>query len=188
MYESAHFISSKTVSAYSQFPMPEHYPDYPSHRQIFQYLNEFADHYGLREGMEFGAEVTAVTKNLDNTWRVTRSDGATSDHSAVIVCTGAQWHPNLPEIPGEFTGEVIHSRDYRSAQSLIGKRVLVLGAGNSGCDIACDAARSAAEAHCRCAEATGSFRNTSSTNQWMSSPPADPSYHFGSSRRSLRKC
>lgn len=147
MYESAHFISSKTVSAYSQFPMPDHYPDYPSHRQIFQYLNEFADHYGLREDVEFGVEVKSVTKNPDDTWQVTRTDGTSSNHSAVIVCTGAQWHPNLPEIPGEFSGEVIHSRDYRSAQSLIGKRVLVVGAGNSGCDIACDAARSAAKAH-----------------------------------------
>ena len=122
MYESAHFISSKTVSAYPQFPMPEHYPDYPSHRQIFQYLNEFADHYGLREGVEFGAEVTAVTKNLDNTWL------------------------------------------------LVMRRAALL------------------KRTCRCAEATGSFRNISSANQWMSSPPADPSYHFGSSRRSLRKC
>lgn len=147
MYDSAHFISSKTVSAFSAFPMPQHYPDYPSHRQIFAYLNKFADHYDLRAGIEFGVEVQSVTKNADGTWRVTRSDGTSTDHWAVIVCTGAQWHANVPQIPGNFTGEVIHSRDYRSAQSLVGKRVLVLGAGNSGCDIACDAARSATAAH-----------------------------------------
>lgn len=97
----------------------------------------------MTDRIEFGVEVESVEKNADGTWVVTRTDGEQSLHSQVVVCTGAQWHPNVPELPGTFTGEIRHTIGYRSAEELRGKRVLVVGAGNSGCDIACDAARSA---------------------------------------------
>ncbi|MFD4503679.1 flavin-containing monooxygenase [Streptomyces sp. NPDC058457] len=143
MYESAHFISSKTLSGFGGWPMPDHFADYPSRRQILSYLTSFADAYGLTERIEFGTGVRDVTKNPDGTWTVTRSDGRTSRHGQVVVCTGAQWHPGIPEIPGDFSGEIRHTVGYRSSDELRGKRVLVVGAGNSGCDIACDAARAA---------------------------------------------
>ncbi|MFE9324231.1 flavin-containing monooxygenase [Nocardia sp. NPDC052278] len=142
MYETAHFISSKTVSGFSGYPMPEAYPDYPGHRQILAYLQSFADAYGLSERIEFGVEVADVHRDGDN-WVVVRADGSSTRHDAVIVCTGSQWFPNLPELPGSFTGEVRHSSSYRSPSEFVGKRVLVVGGGNSGCDIACDAARNA---------------------------------------------
>jgi hypothetical protein len=141
MYESAHFISSKTLSGFGGYPMPDHFADYPPHRQILSYLTSFAEAYGLRERIEFGIEVRNVAKNADGTWTVTRADGRESVHRQVVVCTGSQWHPNIPELPGEFTGEVRHTVTYRSADEMRGKRVLVVGAGNSGLDIACDAAR-----------------------------------------------
>lgn len=143
MYESAHFISSRTLSGFGGFPMPDSYADYPSHEHILAYLRSFADAYGLSDRIEFGVDVENVAKNADGTWTVTRAGGAESRHSRVVVCTGAQWHPYIPELPGEFSGEVRHTVGYRSAEELKGKRVLVVGAGNSGCDIACDAARSA---------------------------------------------
>jgi cation diffusion facilitator CzcD-associated flavoprotein CzcO len=143
MYESAHFNSSKTLSAFGGFPMPEHYADYPSHRDILSYLTSFAEAYGLRDRIEFGVEVRGVEKNTDGTWTVTRADGQESVHSEVVVCTGSQWHPNVPDIPGDFTGEIRHTVTYRSADEFRGRRVLVVGAGASGCDIACDAARTA---------------------------------------------
>jgi hypothetical protein len=143
MYESAHFISSKTLSGFGGWPMPDEFADYPSHRQVLSYLTSFADAYGLTERIEFGVEVSGVEQNTDGTWTVTRADGRQSIHAHVVVCTGSQWHPNIPEIPGNFTGELRHTVGYRSADELRGKRVLVVGAGNSGCDIACDAARSA---------------------------------------------
>jgi hypothetical protein len=141
MYESAHFISSKTLSGFGGYPMPDHFADFPPHRQILSYLTSFAEAYGLRERIEFGIEVRNVAKNADGTWTVTRADGRESVHRQVVVCTGSQWHPNIPELPGEFTGEVRHTVTYRSADEMRGKRVLVVGAGNSGLDIACDAAR-----------------------------------------------
>ncbi|WP_199921381.1 flavin-containing monooxygenase [Streptomyces bicolor] len=143
MYESAHFISSRTLSGFGGYPMPDHFADYPPHRQILSYLTSFAEAYGLRDRIEFGTEVRSVEKNPDGTWTVTRADGRASTHRQVVVCTGAQWHPNLPVLPGDFTGEVRHTVTYRSSAELRGKRVLVVGAGNSGLDIACDAARSA---------------------------------------------
>lgn len=143
MYDSAHFISSRTRSGFSGFPMPDTYPDYPGHRQILAYLRAFADAYGLTGHVETGVEVTDVRKDPAGTWHVTRADGTTTEHSAVVVATGSQWYPNVPTLPGSFTGEVRHSQTYRSPSEFAGRRVLVVGAGNSGCDIACDAARSA---------------------------------------------
>lgn len=61
----------------------------------------------------------------------------------MVAASGVQWDPIVPELPDGYTGEVRHSVTYRSAEELTGRRVLVVGAGNSGCDIACDAARSA---------------------------------------------
>ena len=142
LYESAHFISSRTLSGFSGHPMPEDYPDYPDHRRILDYLRSFADRYSLTGAIEFETEVTAV-EPVEGRWRVTRADGTATEHQHVVAATGVQWHPNQPTLPGHFTGEVRHSVSYRTAEEFRDRRVLVVGAGNSGCDIACDAARTA---------------------------------------------
>lgn len=144
MYDSAHFISSRTVSGFSGFDMPEDFPDYPSHRQVLSYLLDFADSHDLTRRIRFGTEVTGLDPDGQG-WRVTLADGATQEFSAVVVCTGSQWSPLEVEVPG-FTGEVRHSVTYRSPDEFRGRRVLVVGGGNSACDIACDAARTAAHA------------------------------------------
>ena len=141
MYESAHFISSRTASGFAGFPMPDDYPDYPDHRRILAYLRAFADAYDLTDQIRFGTEVTALQREGDR-WQVTYGDGLGEEFASVIVCTGAQWVPSLPELPG-FTGEARHSATYRSADEFRGRRVLIVGGGNSGCDIACDAAAAA---------------------------------------------
>ena len=143
MYESAHFISSKTQSAFGGYPMPDAFADYPPREQVLEYLRSFADDCDLSRRIEFGEEVVSVERNDAGTWTVTRASGVRRDHSDVIVCSGAQWHPHQPELPGTFTGDVRHSITYGSAAELRGKRVLIVGAGNSGVDIACDAARNA---------------------------------------------
>ncbi|WP_061960540.1 flavin-containing monooxygenase [Demequina flava] len=151
MYESAHFISSKTLSNFPGFPMPEDYPDYPSHRQILAYLRAFAAHYHLDQRIQLETTVTSVTPTPTGRYTVKfkpASAGSkpyqrTYDH--VIAASGVQWEPNVIDVPG-FTGEVQHSQTYRDPQEFAGKRVLIVGAGNSGCDIACDAARSAEHA------------------------------------------
>lgn len=141
MYESAHFISSRTKSAFPSFPMPADYPDYPSHRQVLDYLRSFADAYRLRPHIRFETAVERISPLSDERWRVTFADGSEGVYRHVVCATGMQWDPLIPDLPGSFSGEVLHSRDYRSAHAFAGKRVLVVGAGNSGCDIACDAGR-----------------------------------------------
>jgi cation diffusion facilitator CzcD-associated flavoprotein CzcO len=142
MYESAHFISSKTQSAFDGFPMPASYPDYPSWRQIHEYLRAFADACGLRPRMEFGVTVEHVAPfgDDDASWRVVLAGGAARRYRGIVLATGHNWDPILPSYPGTFTGEAYHSMRYRSPEAFRGKRVLVVGGGNSGCDIACDAA------------------------------------------------
>jgi cation diffusion facilitator CzcD-associated flavoprotein CzcO len=142
VYDSAHFISSKTQSHYHDFPMPEHYPDYPSHRQILAYMRSFAETFGLHEHVRFGVGVAATERTADG-WTVTTTDGGVHHYGSLVCATGTNWHASMPDYPGTFTGEIRHSNTYRSMSEFSGKRVLVIGAGNSGVDIACDAAQAA---------------------------------------------
>jgi hypothetical protein len=142
MYESCHYISSKNGSGYFDFPMPDSYPDYPSRKLIHKYIKSFAATYHLNESIEFGTEVVAAEPDGDR-WIVTTGDGRVRSFSGLIVCPGCNWHPRFPNFPGHFNGEVIHSAAYRDPSQLAGRRVLVVGLGNSGADIACDATRTA---------------------------------------------
>ncbi len=147
MYESAHFISSKTVSNLPGFDMPEDYPDYPNHRQILEYIKRFARAYELYPEITFDMPIERAEPEGDGErWLVTLGNGETRRYRGLFLCSGNTWDPNLPEYPGEFSGETMHSVRYKSASQFTGKRVLVVGGGNSGCDIACDAALHADEA------------------------------------------
>src|SRR5262245_51341307 len=146
IYESAHFISSKSCSAFHGMPMPDAYPDYPGRLQILDYLHAFADRFGLRDDIRFGVEVTGATPLPSGGWLVTFNDGTTSEHTAIVATVGGQWVPMMPSYPGTFTGELLHSKDYWSSELFRGRRVLVIGGGNSGFDIACDAAKVAQRA------------------------------------------
>lgn len=143
MYEAAHFISSRTLSGFHGYPMPESYPDYPSHAQVLAYLRGFADTYGLTERIRFGTTVESVVAAAGGGYDVRFDSGATAHYAAVVACSGSQWTPRMPELPGSFDGTVRHSTTYRSADEVRGRRVLVIGGGNSACDIAVDAARTA---------------------------------------------
>ncbi len=137
MYESAHLISSRTTTQFAEFPMRSSV-DYPSHRELHKYFGEYADEFGLRERFRFDTPVTRVER-AETGWTV---DGEGFD--GVILANGTLAEPNRPTFPGSFTGEIIHSAEYSSATVFAGKRVLIVGAGNSGCDIAVDAVHHAA--------------------------------------------
>jgi len=139
MYESAHFISSKYLSGYTNYPMPEDYPDYPNHHQILSYIKSFARDFGLYETIQFNTSVKSVVKNGEQ-WHVTLNTGEHKLYRHLICANGHTWTPNLPHYPGVFAGELIHSKAYRTKESFKGKRVLIIGGGNSAVDIACDAA------------------------------------------------
>jgi dimethylaniline monooxygenase (N-oxide forming) len=147
-YRSLHINTSRRVMAFKTLPMPGHYPDYPDHFQMAAYFDEFVDRFGLREKIDFRTEVTRV-EPADGEWAVTRkAQGgaeATERYRAVVVANGHHWDPRWPEpaFPGSeaFEGEQIHAHHYREADVLRGKRVLVLGLGNSATDIAVEASR-----------------------------------------------
>ena len=142
-YESLHLITSRNVSGFEGFPMPDHYPTYPSRDQMRDYLLSFADAKGLAEHIRFGVEVTSVRPRGDvglGGWTVEAADGTIEQYDAVIVANGHLWDPNVPEYDGTFTGKTMHSSSYRNIDDIEGRRVLVVGAGNSGCDLAVDVA------------------------------------------------
>jgi hypothetical protein len=141
VYETTHIISSKTLSQYDDFPMPDHYPDYPSHQQILAYFQGYAQHFGVMEYIRFNTEIAKAEKQPDETWRVTLKDGMMETFDYLIVANGHHWDPRMPSYPGEFTGEMLHSHAFKTAAPYRDKRVLVIGGGNSACDIAVESSR-----------------------------------------------
>lgn len=141
VYQTAHIISSRKITQFTHFPMPDDYPDFPSAQQMRDYLNAFADRFNLREQIELDRSVNYVRPIENNLWEVTFADGEQRIYKGVLACNGHHWCKRFPKFQGEFKGEIIHSKDYKTPEQLIGKRVLVIGGGNSACDIAAEAAR-----------------------------------------------
>jgi thioredoxin reductase len=147
-YRSLHINTSRGLMAYKTYPMPEDYPDYPNHFQIAAYFDDYVDHFGLRGKIRFRTEVKSVVP-ADGEWEVTVEAPDVGREAiryrAVLVANGHHWNPRWPEpfFPGsgEFEGEQMHVHHYREPDVLRGKRVLVLGIGNSATDIAVEASR-----------------------------------------------
>jgi cation diffusion facilitator CzcD-associated flavoprotein CzcO len=125
--------------------MPDDYPPYPSHAQALAYLRAYARQFGLYEHIEFGRMVTQVAPvEGGEAWEVSvAGEERPRRYRGVVIANGHHWDPLWPDYPGRFAGEVLHARQYKSAEQLRGRRVLVVGAGNSGCDIAVEAAQHA---------------------------------------------
>ena len=140
VYPSLHLISPKFNTQIPGYPMPDDYPVYPNHKQMLAYMRSYARDFGVYEKATFDTLVTKVEPDGEE-WIVETSSGEKNRYSVVVVCNGQQRVPRYPDpaYPGEFTGEIVHSIEYKSPELFKGKRVLVVGAGNSGCDIAVDA-------------------------------------------------
>ena len=157
VYASTHLISSRPFTQFPDFPMPDDWPDYPHHSRLLAYFERYADHFGLREHIWFGTEVVRVEPAEDPAggpprWDVTirgARGGAprTMRYAAVVVANGHNWSPKLPRYDGldDYRGTVLHAGQYKDGTQLRGKKVLVVGAGNTGCDIAVEAAQQAAK-------------------------------------------
>jgi cation diffusion facilitator CzcD-associated flavoprotein CzcO len=141
VYETAHIISSRKTTEYADFPMPDTYPDFPSARQMLEYLRSYAERFSLREQIQFDTKVLMCAPLADGSWEVELASGERRVYKGVAVCNGHHWDRRFPVYPGEFAGELIHSKDYQHPRQLEGKRVLVIGGGNSACDVAAEAAR-----------------------------------------------
>jgi cation diffusion facilitator CzcD-associated flavoprotein CzcO len=137
-YESLHLITARDTTCFDGYPMPAHYPLFPSRDQVRDYLLAFTERYGLAAHIRFGQEVTEATP-LPTGWRV-RTPSGTDEFDALVVANGHLWKQRRPADADAFTGHALHSGAYRSVGDIRGDRVLVVGAGNSGCDLAVDAA------------------------------------------------
>jgi cation diffusion facilitator CzcD-associated flavoprotein CzcO len=143
-YRSLHIDTSKNAISFGDFPMDERYPDFPHHSEIKQFLHEYADRFGLREGMRFNTAVERAERLGDGGWRIATSDGEEHLFDALLVCNGHHWDPSYPEFPGHFDGVTLHSHHYidpTEPLDLTGRRVLVVGIGNSAVDITSELAR-----------------------------------------------
>jgi len=146
-YRSLHINTSRDLMEYETFPMPRDYPDYPDHFRIAKYFDDYVDHFGFRKEIRFRTAVVDVAPAASGGWDVTvrREDGneTTGHYRAVLVANGHHWDARWPEppFPGEFAGKQMHAHDYKTPDVLEGRRVLVLGIGNSACDIAVESSR-----------------------------------------------
>lgn len=148
-YRSLHINTSRDKMQFADYPMPRDYPHFPHHSLILKYFEDYVDHFGFRDKITFQTSVLSVQRQPDRSFQVATEDRAgnrrAENYAAVLIASGHHWKPRRPTFPGQFDGHTLHSHDYRTAEGLEGKRVLVIGMGNSGCDIACEASRVAAK-------------------------------------------
>jgi hypothetical protein len=147
VFETTHIISSRKYSEYLDFPWPEGTPDYPGHRHLAAYFQSYARHFGLYPHIRFRTLVERCTLDADGRWQVTTrpsnsEEGPTTEtFDKLVVANGHHWKPRWPDYPGTFTGKYLHSHDFKRASAFAGERVLVIGGGNSACDVAVETSR-----------------------------------------------
>lgn len=137
-YRSLHIDTSKHRLSFKDYPMPEHYPDFPHHTLIKEYLEGYAEAFDLKRNIEFENGVVSATRLEGGGWELVDQAGATRHFDLLVVANGHHWDPRTAEFPGEFTGESIHSHRYidpHDPLEFTGKRILVVGLGNSAADI-----------------------------------------------------
>jgi dimethylaniline monooxygenase (N-oxide forming) len=139
-YRDLFINTSRPRMQYTDFPMPESYPDFPHHTQIATYFDDYVDHFGFREKISFETGVRHAERREDGVWEIELEDGETRLYDALLVANGHHWNARWPEpaFPGSdsFAGEQMHAHSYLDNRMLAGKRVVVLGMGNSAMDIA----------------------------------------------------
>lgn len=140
-YRSLHINTSRSRMEYADYPMPASYPDFPSHAQIAAYFDAYVDHFDVRRRIRFETEVQRATPLPGGAWELSLAGDRTERFDALLVANGHHWDPAPPDppFPGTFDGVVSHSHDFVDAEPLRGKRVVVLGMGNSAMDIAVEA-------------------------------------------------
>jgi cation diffusion facilitator CzcD-associated flavoprotein CzcO len=147
VFETTHIISSRKLSEYEDFPMPGDYPDYPSHIHLATYFQDYARHFNLYPHIRFQTRVKHCALDANGKWQVTiEKDGleSTETFDALAVCNGHHWNPRMPAYPGHFDGKLMHSHGVKRFSDFRGQRVLVIGGGNSACDVAVESSRVAA--------------------------------------------
>ena len=137
-YKSLHINTSRERMEYSDYPMPPSFPDFPHHSHIATYFSDYVDNFGLRDRIRFETAVAGALRGDDGVWTITDSRGGSDRYDAILVANGHHWDPRWPEpaFPGAFSGTEMHAHSYTSSEDIRGKKVVVVGMGNSAMDIA----------------------------------------------------
>ena len=154
-YRSLRTNTTKPMSRFSDFEMPAEWPAYPSHEQVRAWLESYVDAFGFRDAIHTQTTVTRAAPRAGGGWDVslTTADGGTRTEvfDALVAASGSYWDPRIPKWEGVFDGAVLHAQDYRDPKTPFdarGKHVVVVGIGNTGCELACElAAGGAASVH-----------------------------------------
>jgi dimethylaniline monooxygenase (N-oxide forming) len=142
-YRTLHINTAKNLTQFSDFPFDDTVQRYPDHRDMTAYFNKYADHFDLRRRILFNTEVTDVRPAFTPgseapKWEIESKDGRVRTFDSVMVCTGHLWKPmHVPDFE-KFTGTYLHGHNYREPNEYVGKRICVVGTGNSAVDIASD--------------------------------------------------
>ncbi|XP_068272905.1 flavin-containing monooxygenase 5-like isoform X2 [Nyctibius grandis] len=154
IYRSVIINTSKEMMCFSDFPVPDDFPNYMHNSKIMEYFRMYARRFDLLHHVRFRTSVCRVSKRPDfavtGQWEVvTESEGKqeAAVFDAVLVCTGHYTEAHLPlsTFPGieKFKGRYLHSRDYKDARDFTDKMVVVIGIGNSGSDLAVEISQTA---------------------------------------------
>ena len=139
------------MSRFSDFDMPDSWPEFPDCDQVLEWLNAYVDHFGFRPSIRTLTEVVQARPRNGGGWHLTlRGPSAeyTADYDALIAASGSYWDPQMPDWPGSFSGDLFHAQSYldpRTPVDLRKKRVVIVGIGNTGCELACEIAKAGAD-------------------------------------------
>ncbi|MGY5114274.1 flavin-containing monooxygenase [Streptomyces sp. 900105755] len=138
-YDRLHLHTTRRLSALPGLPIPRRFGRWVSRDDVVRYLEKYAEHHELE--IVTGVEVSRVERSPDGDgWLLHASGGRELTGSAVVVATGFNHTPHIPDWPGRdgYGGEFLHASAYRNAEPFAGRDVLVVGTGNTGAEIAVD--------------------------------------------------
>jgi dimethylaniline monooxygenase (N-oxide forming) len=151
-YEDAELVSSKYLTAFSDFRPRRDDPDFLSAERYLEYLNDFATHFGLWKHINLSTRVVKIRRGLDNvghvvTYRAASGAETEWECDAIAVCSGLHDVPYIPELPDiDHVPVVMHSDKFKSREQFgVGKTVMIIGSGETAFDIAALAIESPTE-------------------------------------------
>lgn len=144
--------TSKEMMCYSDFPIPGEFAIYMHNKYVEKYFHMYADTFGLKKHINFQTEVLSVKPDIDfkstGKWEIVTKDKTTNKvetriFDGVLICTGHHAEKNIPMFPGldKFKGNMTHTHDYKDYHGYENKKVLIIGIGNSGVDVATELSR-----------------------------------------------
>ena len=138
-YATLYINTPRNQTEFEDFPFDKEVPLFPHHTDMCRYLNQYAKHFDLVKHIQFNSKVTDITPLADGSWQLSQEGGRTDVFDRVIVASGHLHKPlHISQLQKDFVGEYLHSHYYREPAPYVGKRICVVGAGNSAFDICAD--------------------------------------------------